>query len=873
MANHIAHILESEILPWVEKPSRYLGTELNSVHKDLSQVDLRVCLAFPDTYDIGLGNLGLQVLYCLLNREPGTWAERVYAPNQDLDEQLRRHGLPLFSLESRTPLSEFDAVGFTLQWELTYTNILHLLESGGIPILSAERGDTDPLILAGGPCVFNPEPLADFIDAFVIGDGEDVILELAEALREGKGHGRDWRLDRLSGIEGVYVPVLYPEPVARNGTLAMPEDARPIVKRAIESLDRAAFPIDYIVPYTQQINDRVSLEVLRGCTQGCRFCQSGMVTRPVRERSLTELDGLMEQVIRSTGYEQITLSSLSTCDHTRVRDLVHQSVRRGVPEGVSVGLPSLRLDSFSVELADLISVMGKSGLTFAPEAATDRMRAVINKSISDDELLEMAKEAYSRGWRHVKLYFMVGLPTEEDEDVRAIADLSNRVLEVGRGILKGARVNLGISTFVPKPNTPFQWDRQIGLDETETKHAMLIEDLQRSVKFGRHDARQSFLEGLISRGDRRTGKLILEAYRLGCRFDGWTDILNWGTWQKAFERWELDPVEQLRERGTDEPLPWDHIDILVPKEWQKRERERSRNLQSQEDCRRSRCNECGVIDRRKELCVAMLRNSREGAEAETEAELAKIERPPEPQPAAKLRLRFARRGTVRLLSHLETQSMFLRAIRRADLPVSYSQGFSPSPKVAFSCALPLGMETEADYLDLLLREPVPAPSAGERLGVALPSGFEILEAAEVPIKATSLMASVVGERYVAELRLAEEESLREIAAAANALKGLDAVCIERKAKKGKMVSEDILPTIKEIGARLEPGGCLTVELFVVREDKIKASAKQVLHFLAPDVPFERWQVLKKESYVESEAGLVDPISPWRAEQSQLDGGP
>ncbi|MBI2191922.1 MAG: TIGR03960 family B12-binding radical SAM protein [Planctomycetes bacterium] len=896
----LADILHREILPRVEKPSRYLGTELNTVRKDPACVDFRICLAFPDSYDIGLGNLGLQILYHILNRQPRVWAERVYAPGLDMEAQLRRRGLPLFSLESRTPLDQFDAIGFTLQWELTYTNILNLIDMAGLPVLARERDERHPVLLAGGPCVFNPEPLCDFMDAFVMGDGEEVVLEVAEALVDAKGSSRGAQLERLARIPGVYVPALYPMRPTEDGSLIMPEDARPIVKRTVAALDTAAFPTEYIVPYTRQIHDRVSLEVLRGCTQGCRFCQAGMVTRPVRERTLPDLDRLMEETMRKTGYEEISLVSLSTCDYSQVKTLVQQSVARAVPEGVSVSLPSLRLDSFSVEMADMISVMGKSGLTFAPEAATNRMRAVINKWIPDEDLLEMAREAYERGWDHIKLYFMIGLPTEREEDVLAIADLANRVLGVGKSVLRKARLNLGVSTFCPKPHTPFQWDRQILLEETEAKQDLLMRGLRPGIKFGRHDARESFLEGVLSRGDRRTGRLLLEAHRLGCRFDGWREHLDWSKWQEAFRRWGFDAADQLRARRLSEPLPWDHIDSLVPKSWLIADYWRSRGLVWQGDCRHARCNQCGVIDREKDLCVSMLRKSHKDRKAENARQFPRIERPPEPPPAARLRLRFARRGLVRLLSHLEMMNMFLRAIRRARLPVSYTQGFNPGPRVAFSCALPVGLETEGDYMDIHLRAAVPPEEARERLNAVLPEGFEILRAAEVPLRSPALMAVVAGERYLARIEgpvrrspeaLADaapevegegggsaagaaacpsKDLLDRILGAARCMKSRDALWVDKESKRGRVRRENLLGSIEEIRAIRESSGRLAVEMLLLKQGETKASARQVLTALAPEIAFEDWRIVKLETYVRTPSGLAGPID---APDALRPGGP
>ncbi|MEO0604888.1 MAG: TIGR03960 family B12-binding radical SAM protein, partial [Myxococcota bacterium] len=517
----LARILEEEILPLVDKPSRYLGNEVNAVRKDPSDVDVHMALAFPDLYDLGLGNLGIHILYAVVNDLPWASCERVYAPGIDLEAILRERDLPLFTLETKTPLRELDLLGFTLQSELTYTNILNILDLASIPIRTADRGEDDPLTVAGGPAVFNPEPLAPFVDMFVIGDGEDAIREISEVLRRIRDRPRAEKLATLAQLEGVYVPELYPMETLPDGSIRPVEDAPKIRKRITRDLDGATFPVDYIVPYTQQVHDRISLEVLRGCTQGCRFCQAGMTTRPVRERGLENVDDLFQRTLDTTGYEEVSLVSLSTCDYSQVRQLVENTVEKARPQRVSVSLPSLRLDSFSVELADMVAETRRTGLTVAPEAASPRLRAVINKWIPDDDLIRMATGAFERGWDHVKMYFMIGLPTERDDDVVAIADLAKRAVAEGRSIHSRAKANLGVSTFVPKPFTPFQWAAQISLEETERRQDVLQAQLKDAprIKFGRHEPEETFLEGLVSRADRRAGDLIEAAWRNGARFD------------------------------------------------------------------------------------------------------------------------------------------------------------------------------------------------------------------------------------------------------------------------------------------------------------------------------------------------------------------
>ena len=663
----LTRILETEVLPLVEKPSRYLGNEVNAVRKDPDAMDVTVALAFPDLYDLGLGNLGIHILYAVVNALPWASCERLYAPALDMEQQLRERGLPLFTLENRRPVREVDLLGFTLQSELTYTNILNMLDLAGMSLRTADRDEDAPLTCAGGPAVFNPEPLAPFIDFFVIGDGEDAIQDIVHVLRELRGRSRAERLFALAQLEGVYVPALYPMETLPDGRIRPPVDGPKIRKRITKDLNGATFPVDYIVPFTQQVHDRISLEVLRGCTQGCRFCQAGMTTRPVRERELENVDDLLQRTLDTTGYEEVSLVSLSTCDYSRVRQLVENTVQRARPQRVSVSLPSLRLDSFSVELADMVAETRRTGLTVAPEAASPRLRAVINKWIPDDELLDMACGAYERGWDHVKMYFMIGLPTERDDDILAIADLAKRAVERGRSIHGRAKANLGVSTFVPKPLTPFQWAAQIDLEETERRQDILSSALgqDRRIKFGRHHPEETFLEGLVSRSDRRAGDLIEAAFRQGARFDAWREHLDFDAWKRAIDEVGFDVADALRERDLDERLPWDHIDILIDKEWFQQDWKRALELKHAEDCRHSKCHKCGVIDHERPLCASMLRRSIQGRKPESTWTRSDPTPHVEPPPVQRLWLKISRVGSARYLSHLEAHNAWLRALRRA----------------------------------------------------------------------------------------------------------------------------------------------------------------------------------------------------------------
>ncbi len=859
---NLAKLLDEEILVRVEKASRYLGNEVNAVQKDPNQVQVRLALAFPDLYDIGLGNLGLHILYACVNQREDVWCERTYAPGLDMERELRERNLPLFALESKDSLAIFDGIGFTLQSELTFTNILNMLDLSGIPIRTADRAETHPLTFAGGPAVFNPEPLAPFMDFFVIGDGEDAILEICDVLSKLKGKTRKAKLFALSLIEGVYVPALYPFETLADGRIVPVEGAPKIRKRITKDLNGATFPVNYIVPFTKQVHDRLSLEVLRGCTQGCRFCQAGMTTRPVRERSLENLDQLLDRTLKSTGYEEVSLVSLSTCDYSRVRALVEQTVQRARPENVAVSLPSLRLDSFSVELSEMVAETRKTGITFAPEAASPRLRQVINKWIPDEELLNMSAEVYAKGWDLVKLYFMIGLPTERDDDIEAIADLCRRTWDQGRKLNPRARVNLGVSTFVPKPFTPFQWAAQIDHHETERRQHVLQNAIGRNgaIKFGKHEPEETFLEGLVSRADRRAADVIELAWRKGARFDAWREHLRFDLWMEAVKELDYSIEDALRERSVDERLPWDHIDILIPKQWFIEEWQRANELKHAQDCRHKRCHKCGVIDAERELCASMLRSNIEGRKDEQawlthkdEKMVALRELKPERPSVQRLWLRIARTGSARFLSHLESMNAWVRAIRRARLAIGYSQGFHPHPKLAFNCALPLGEETVGDYMDITLVERVEPSVAADRLRSVLPAGFDVLGVREVPMSAPSLMSVAKGASYTLILPEADRQ---ELAARVQSLVESPEIIIQRLGKinskraTGRKILKDlnIRPMIREM--KLRDGDIPAVDVTFVDVDGKPGKPKDLYALLAGDGPM---RVLKRDTLLVDEA--------------------
>lgn len=600
MSQPIDFQLLDRILPTVSKPARYTGGEWNSVVKDWSNVGVKVALVFPDVYDLGMSNLGLMVLYDAINRQPDLLAERAFAPWTDMEAAMRRVGLPLFSLETRRPLVAFDIVGFTLPYEQLYTNLLNLLDLAGMPLRAADRDERWPLVIAGGSGCTNPEPMADFLDLAFIGEGEEAILEIARAYAEARQLPREQQLRRLAQIQGVYVPRFYDARYHDDGTVAQvtpraPEAQFPVVKRIVAQLPPP--PARFIVPYLDVTHNRASIEIQRGCTRGCRFCHAGMAFRPVRERPLAEILEAIDRTVEQTGFEEVGLLSLSSSDYSRIGELVRALSERYQDRRLSVSLPSLRIDSFSVELADSLAGGRRSGFTFAPEAATERMRRIINKFIPDEQLLTAVKEVYSRGWRTVKLYFMIGHPEETLEDVQAIVDLAWEVLLVGRKHhgLKAA-VNVGVSTFVPQPHTPFQWVPVDSEARIREKQAILKSGLRgKGLNLHWNAPEETFLEAALSRGDRRLGDVIYRAWQLGARFDAWNEHFCWEVWQQAFADAGLETSFYThRCRSLEEVLPWDHISLAVSKSYLARDYQMSLAGQTREDCRCG-CYACGIL--------------------------------------------------------------------------------------------------------------------------------------------------------------------------------------------------------------------------------------------------------------------------------------
>lgn len=595
-----------KLLSMVQKPGRYTGGELNSVIKNPEDVDIRFAFCFPDTYEIGMSHLGMKILYSLLNKREDTWCERVFAPWVDMEELMRKNNVPLFALESSDEIKDFDVIGFTLQYELCYTNVLNMLDLAGVPVRSADRKSLTPLVIGGGPCVCNAEPIADFFDLTLPGEGEEVLNELMDLFKEykKKGASKEEFLKAAAKIEGVYVPSFYEFNYNDDNTIksVTPSNGVPerVKKRIISDLDTVFYPESFVVPFIDIVHDRAVEEIFRGCIRGCRFCQAGFLYRPIREKSSDTVNKQCRSLCDTTGYDEISLSSLSTSDYTQLQSLLEGIFSWSEDDKVSVSLPSLRVDNFSDELMEKLQKVRKSGLTFAPEAGTQRLRDAINKNVTEREVIETSRKAFSGGWTNVKLYFMMGLPTETNEDVVGIADLAQKVVDEfyknpNKPKGKGVNVSISVSCFVPKPFTPFQWEAQDTMEQLKAKQHLLLESVKsRKISVSYHDARTSFLEGVFARGDRRLCDVMERAWRKGCRFDSWDECFSFEKWMEAFEECGVDPYFYTsRKRSYDEILPWDHMDYGISNKFFQKEAEKAYQSVTTPHCR-EKCNACGA---------------------------------------------------------------------------------------------------------------------------------------------------------------------------------------------------------------------------------------------------------------------------------------
>jgi len=715
----------------VRMPARYLGNEVNVPVKSLDKGMFRVALAFADTYEVGMSHIGMKILYDILNGRPDIFCERVFAPWTDMMRYMREHGLPLASLETKTPLNRFDMVGFSLQYEMSYPTLLTMLKMGEIPRHARKRGSRDPWVLAGGPCAVNPEPLADFIDAFVIGDGERVVLEIADCLKRSRDEGidRDKTLERLAEIEGIYVPGFHEvnyggdgRPVKIRGS-----GGKKAVSRRIEKdLDALPFPTRVVVPVVRAVHDRYAVEIARGCLQGCRFCQAGFIYRPYRERGVANVLRLLKEGLEETGYSECSFLSLSAGDYSEVSRLLEVAVERNLSSMVSISLPSLRVTSLTPEMIEGIKKIRKTGFTIAPEAGTQRLRNVISKKIDEDEILTTIETIFRAGWHLVKLYFMIGLPTERQEDIEGLVELVTKAWRMARKISRKNEVTASVSTFIPKPHTPFQWCGMISLEEIRERQNYIRRKLRRrGLKVKWHDARLSYWEGVLSRGGRPLGEFLYRLSEEGAYLDGWTDQFSGDLWERISNEFDLSVITSgLRPWDPEAIFPWDVIDVGIERDYLWREYQSALEAAVSPPCPEGPCRRCGVCDASSGVTV---RRSASKA-ISREVKLPEARQLRDGTPPQTLEVVFMKVGDARYVGHLDMVRAFLMAARRARLPMAYSQGFHPAPKVRFSSPIPLGMESLREVVVFTLTDPVDPVQMKKALNLFLPKGLRILKA-------------------------------------------------------------------------------------------------------------------------------------------------
>lgn len=732
---------QRETLPFVNKPGRYLGHEYNAIVKEWDQTDLHCALIFPDLYEIGMSHQGLQILYHILNGKDNIMAERCYCPAKDMEELLRSRDLPLCSLENNRPLIDFDLIGITLPYELCYTNILTILDLADIPLRAIDRTEEMPIVLGGGSCSLNPEPVADFFDAILLGDGEEAILEVAECIRLSREEKlpRSLILEKLAAIPGVYIPAHFQPSYTDDGRIAEIKVLNPnfpkVTRRIVSDLSKTDHLLHPLVPNSKIVHDRLGVEVARGCTRGCRFCQAGITYRPVRERTPEQIFELANTGIKNSGFDELALLSLSTGDYSCLGTSLPQLMDRFAKDAISVSMPSMRVGTLTQDLMDQIKRVRKTGFTLAPEAGSERLRRVINKGITEDDLLTTSKAAFGLGWKVMKLYFMIGLPTETVDDIEAIADLAKKTKEIGNqsGGRGKQQINVSVGTFVPKPHTPFQWNAQISMAESREKISLLKRILpKKGINMKWHDPEQSLLEGVFSRGDRRLATLLETVWKKGARLDGWSDYFDLSRWQDAASECSLVFDDFLRPRGLDEILPWQHLSSGVDESFLKQELTKADEEAYTPDCRYHACQKCGLCDFKtiKPIVIDRKQDRVEKTEDISQThQVSTTSKPPQSEEQHfHYTVTYSRMGDICYLGHLEILQVVFRVLRRAEIRTNFSKGFNPSPKVSFGPAMPVGTQSLAEYFVMDLPSPLDnLEDVKARLNKEMPPGLSVQE--------------------------------------------------------------------------------------------------------------------------------------------------